>query len=310
MIQTMMLPRSTADGAPRAAAEPAPRACTRRLAGCGLGLLLAGWSAGLTAAEGRLLGVTGLTSLEGSAGGGMTSWAILAGYAEAGEFGLSGSASLVRTGDFDVGAVAVAANWHNRLEVSLSSQRLDLGTLVEQGAAEQADLRLDSFGLKWRLVGDPLYHPRGQLSVGLQYKHNADFELARLAGAERSHGVDGYLAWSRVWLDGPWHRPLLLNATLRASQAHQIGFLGFDKDYRVNAEAALGLYLSRHWLIGAEYRNKPDRLEFAAEDDWASLYLAWFPKRRWTMGLAWLDLGEIGGVEGQRGWYLTVQIND
>jgi hypothetical protein len=308
MIQRMILTRSNADHA-SARLKRATAAFRHRpgrlLVAC-LCLLGWGWSAAC-AADGRLLGVTGLSSLDGSTGGGMTSWALLAGYAERDEFGLSAAASVVRTGDFDVTALAAAANWSNRLELSLASQRLDLDSLVEQGTTSQADLRLDTLGLKWRLAGDPIYDPRGQFSVGLQYKRNADFELARQAGAERNHGVDLYLAWSRVWLDGPWHRPLLINGTLRASQAHQTGFLGFDRDHRLNAEGAVGLFLSRHWLIGAEYRNKPDRLPFAAEDDWADIFLAWFPNKRWQVALAWLDLGEIGGVEGQRGAYLTVQ---
>ncbi len=303
----MMLSRSNADGAMAGTRrETRAASCLGSHVLAGLCLLCCGWSAA-GAADGRLLGVTGLTSLDGSTGGGMTSWAMLAGYAEADEFGLSGAASVIRTGDFDVTALAVAANWSNRLELSLASQRLSLDALVEQGMTTQADLRLDTLGMKWRLAGDPIYDSRGQFSLGLQYKRNADFELARLAGAQRNHGVDVYLAWSRVWLDGPWHRPLLLNGTLRASQAHQTGFLGFDRDHRLNAEAAVGLFLSRNWLIGAEYRNKPDRLPFAAEDDWADVFVAWFPTKRWQLALAWLDLGEIGGVEGQRGWYLTVQ---
>ena len=262
------------------------------------------------AGEGRLLGVSGLASLEGAGGGGMTAWALLAGHAEAGERSLGANLSYVGTGEFDVLAGSVNAVWNNRWELSLSSQQLNLDTLVEQGVSNQADLRLDTLGLKLRLGGDPVYGRLGQLSAGMQFKRNADFELARLAGAERDHGIDAYLAWTRAWIDGPFHRSWVLSATLRASQAHQTGFLGFDNDYRYNGEGAIAMFLNERWLIGAEYRNKPDRLAFAAEDDWADAFLLWLPSKRWQMAVAYVDLGDIGGVADQRGWYLTVQFND
>lgn len=262
------------------------------------------------AGDGRILGVTGIPSLEGSAGGGMTTWALLGGYAEADQRSLSASLSVVATGEFDVLAAAVGASFDNRWEVSLSRQRLNLDTLVEQGLSGQADLRLDTVGVKYRIGGDAVYGRHGQLSAGAQYKRNADFDLARLAGADRDHGLDLYLAWSRVWIDGPLHRTWVLNTTLRATQAHQLGFLGFADDYRYSGEAALGVFLDSNWLLGAEYRNKPDRLAFAAEEDWADVFLLWLPSKRWHLGLAWVDLGAIGGVPDQQGLYFTVQFHD
>ena len=56
------------------------RACCVAL----MGLL---WSPLLLADQGRLLATGGATSLEGQAGGGIVPWAVLAGYAEEGEWG-------------------------------------------------------------------------------------------------------------------------------------------------------------------------------------------------------------------------------
>jgi hypothetical protein len=38
------------------------------------------------------------------------------------------------------------------------------------------------------------------------------------------------------------------------------------------AEAGAGVFINRQWLLGAEYRQKPDNLSFAREDDWWDLF--------------------------------------
>ena len=51
-------------------------------------LLAVCWAPMLASADaGRLLATGGATSLEGAAGGGITPWAVLAGYGERGEWG-------------------------------------------------------------------------------------------------------------------------------------------------------------------------------------------------------------------------------
>jgi hypothetical protein len=52
-----------------------------------LAVLLCGLPALTLADNGRLLATGGVSSLEGAAGGGITPWAVLAGYGEAGKPG-------------------------------------------------------------------------------------------------------------------------------------------------------------------------------------------------------------------------------
>ncbi len=259
------------------------------------------------AGGGGLLATSGLQSIEGSAGGGLTTWAMIAGHGEEGERAMGAGVARAITDGFALTSASAYASWNNRFEVSLARQTLELDALVEMGATDRTDVSLDLIGFKYRLGGDPVYADYGQFAVGALYKHNRDADLVRLAGAERSSGVDAYLAWSKLWLDGPWHRNWLLNVTLRATQAHQLGLIGFEDDYRLSAEAAVGVFLNPHWVVGAEYRNKPDRLSNAAEQDWADVYLAFFPNKRWALTLGYLDLGSIGGVDDQHGWYAAVQ---
>ncbi len=260
--------------------------------------------------SGALLATSGLRSIEGSAGGGLTTWALIAGHAEQGEYALGAGISRAVTDGFALTSASAYWSQGNRLEVSIGRQSLDLDALVEIGATDRTAVAMDLYGVKYRLAGDPVYASFGQFSLGAVYKNNRDAALVRTIGADRASGIDAYLAWSKMWLDGPGHRNWLLNLTLRATQAHQLGLTGFDDNHTLSAEGAVGVFLNPNWVVGAEYRNKPDRLPNVAEDDWADLYLAWFPNKRWAVAVAYLDLGSIGGVDDQHGWFASVQYND
>ena len=63
---------------------------------------------------------------------------------------------------------------------------------------------------------------------------------------------------------------------------------------------------NRHLAFGIEYRQKPDNLSFAREEDWNDVFIAWFPNKHINVTAAWADLGDIAGVKDQQGWYLSL----
>ncbi len=273
---------------------------------CGLA-----FCAGVAAADpgSRLWATGGVTSIEGSAGGGLVPWALLSGYASDTEWG--GTLALSRAGvdDFTVSFAGATLNWRNRVELSAGRQTLDLDTL---GAALGEDeLSQDIFGAKLRLYGDPLYHRFGQWSLGIQYKRQRQFTIPAAVGARDDSGTDVYLAGSKVFFAAVLDRNLLVNAGIRATRANQGGLLGFGGDqgdsYQAMLEGSLGLFLNRRWLVGMEYRQKPDNLGFADEDDWYDAFVAWVPDRRLAVTAAWVNLGDIAGLADQRGPYLSLQ---
>ena len=73
------------------------------------------------------------------------------------------------------------------------------------------------------------------------------------------------------------------------------------------AEGSVGLFINRQWLVGAEYRQKPDNLGFATEDDWWDLFVAWVPDRRLAVTAALVNLGDVATLESQQGVYLSLQ---
>ena len=162
-------------------------------------------------------------------------------------------------------------------------------------------------GAKYRLAGDLVYGRLPQFSLGLQLKRQRDAGQRQALGSSRARGADVYLAASRLLLDGPWHRNLLLNATLRSTDAHQGGLLGFGGGRSLQLEAAAALLPNPHLAFGAEYRSKPDTLPGLREDDWWDLFAAWFPNKRWTLVLGYADLGTVAGLPNQRGSYFSLK---
>ncbi|MGE8361120.1 DUF3034 family protein [Pseudomonas sp.] len=261
--------------------------------------------------QGRLLATGGASSLEGAAGGGITPWAVLAGYGERGEWGADVFATRVETGDYRLDVAGVAASFDNRVELSYARQRFDLGNLARNLSLPENSLSQDVFGLKVRLFGDLIYDRLPQVSLGLQHKRQKDFLIPSLVGAQRSEDTEGYLTASRLILGGAFGYNLLINGGLRYSRANELGLLGFGGDRRdrhsVLKEGSVAVLLDRDWAVGIEYREKPDNLGFAGESDWADLFIGYFPNKHLAVVLAYARLGEIATLDNQDGVYLSVQ---
>ena len=272
-----------------------------------LAVLFCGLPALTLADNGRLLATGGASSLEGAAGGGITPWAVLAGYGEAGEWGATAFATRVNSQDYRLDVSGAAVAWGNRLELSYAQLRLDINSLHWP----HSSLNQDVFGLKLRLFGDLLYEQLPQVSLGVQYKKQHSVRIHELVGAGRDADTEGYVQASRLLLGGALGYNLLVNGGVRYSRANQLGLLGFGgaaNDRReVLAEGSLALLLNPRWMLGVEYRQKPDNLSFAKESDWAALFLGYFPNKHLSLMLAWAQLGDIAGQSNQNGPYLSVQ---
>ena len=272
-------------------------------------LILAAVAAPSQAAPGgRLIATGGAMTVEGAAGGGIVPWAMLAGYGEDQEFGAAAWITQVQPDDFSLQAYGAAVSLHNRVELSIGKQRFDIDNVVPGEELEQTII-----GAKLRLNGDLIFSRMPQLTLGLQYKKNNTFTIPSSVGARDDNGLDVYLAASKLWLDGPFHRSFFLNTTLRATKANQGGLLGFGGDkgnrFELMAELSAGLFLTRQWVLGMEYRQKPDNLGFAREDDWYDVFVGWFPNKRVSVVAAWSDLGSITGFDDQTGLYVSLQVS-
>ncbi|RUO25298.1 DUF3034 domain-containing protein [Aliidiomarina minuta] len=270
-----------------------------------IALLLASFMSTAQATGGRLLATGGVTTVEGSSGGGIVPWATLSGYAEDDEVSAIATLSALHLDDFDLKVAAASVNFYNRLELSVAQQDFNLTTL---GAGE---IRQQVFGAKYRIVGDLIYGKLPQFAMGIQYKRNRDFAVPQSIGSQHDDDFDIYLAASRAWLNGPFNRTWVASLTARATRANQMGLLGFGGDannsHEVMIEGSLGIFLNRSVVVGVEYRQKPDNLAAVEEDDWMDVFVAWFPSKSVSLTAGWADLGDIAGFTSQSGAYMSIQ---
>lgn len=270
------------------------------VAAAALGAFLA---AAPSMAGSRILGTGAVSAIEGAAGGGLSPWAVLASTASDDEIGITASATRAWLNDYRLTVKGASINLRDRLEFSIARQTLELSTLG-------GELEQDIYGAKARLFGDVLYHPLGIWSAGVMHKRLVDGSVPTALGANDINGTDAYLSASKLLFNAFFGRNVLLNGTLRNTAANQGGLLGFGGDQGGRswmAEGSLGVFVTPNWVVGTEYRQKPDNLSVAQEDDWQSLYSAYFFNKHVSVTGAWLDLGDIAGLPSQRGGYLSLQ---
>jgi hypothetical protein len=283
---------------------------TRQRAGAhhALSILLLAAASSVSAGD-RLLATGGIMEVEGSAGGGITPWALIAGLGTEDQVGGSASCTQVKPQDFRLDSCGLAVGIHNRLELSAASLHFDLGDTVPGQS-----IRMTVFGAKVRLFGDAVFDRDRwlpQVSAGVQWKHNQDFDVVPKAlGATHASAADFYLSATKVWLDGPLDHTWLVDLTLRESEANQLGLLGFGGDlggYHLLAEGSVGAFVTDHLILGAEYRQKPDNLSAFREDDFKDVFVSYFPLKSLAVTAAFAALGNIADKPGQRGYYLSLQ---
>lgn len=257
----------------------------------------------------RLLATDGLMSIEGSAGGGLTPWAVIAGLGTDDQVGASAFCTDLKPPAFELQSCGFAVGINNRVEFSIDRQRFALGSVVPGQDIDQTIV-----GAKVRLYGDLVVDQDRlwpQFALGAQWKDNTSFGLVPKAlGADHATGLDVYLAATKLWLDGPLDHSWVVDLTLRYSEANQMGLLGFGGNlggYRMLPEGSLGFFLTDHIVIGLEYREKPNNLSASREDDAKDVFLAYLPAKWLSLTLAYVDLGQIAGKQGQSGAYVSVQ---
>lgn len=259
---------------------------------------------------GKLLLTNGVTSVEGSSGGGLASWAVIAGNETDRGIGLSAHATLVMLPDYRLDTQGFAIGIKDRVELSYARQNFNTRQVgAALGLGQDFTFNQDIYGAKVRLFGDLVYGPTAlpQVSVGLQHKRSRDEAVVKAVGAASAKGTDFTLSATKLFLD----KSVLANATVRLTNANQLGLLGFGTAGRTartaQFEGSIAWLLSRRLVIGGEYRTKPDRLAFAHEDDAADLFAAYAINRNVTVTAAYVDLGSIATFDGQRGAFLSLQ---
>lgn len=259
---------------------------------------------------GKLLLTGGVSQIEGAGGGGLTPWALIGGYGSRDQIGANAFYTRVDVDDYALDAYGVMVGFYDRVELSYARQAFDTQDVgAALGLGRSFEFEQDIYGAKLRLIGDAVLDQDRwlpQIAIGVQHKRNHQGDVVRAVGAKDDSGTDFYLSATKIYLD----QSLLLNGTLRYTEANQIGILGFGGDQGSGSfefEGSAAYLLTRQLALGAEFRTKPDQLGIADEDLWWDIFLAWAPNRHVSVTLAYVDLGNVV-VADQSGTYLSVQV--
>lgn len=284
---------------------------------------------------GKLLLTGGVSSISGAAGGGLTPWAVIGTNATRSEWGVSTFATRATTQDYGLNVFGAALAYNERFEVSLARQEFDaspaiaLNGIAPFGITPGQRINMDVLGLKFKVAGDAVLDSDSfmpQVAIGLEHKNVVPGSLNSVFNflGTKTSGTDVYVSATKLFLA----QGLLLNGTLRYTNANQNGLLGFGSNapgkdgYSLVPELSVAYLLSKNWAIGAEYRFKPNNLQALgqaaglgdalAEDDWKDIFVAWAPNKNASVTLAYVDLGRIvPGVTNNRsqtGFYLSAQL--
>jgi hypothetical protein len=259
----------------------------------------------------KLLLTNGVSTVEGSAGGGLSSWAVIPGMETDHGLGLSAFATGVGFTDFSLETHGIAVGVHNRLALSYARENFDtLSAGTALGLGHGYTFRQDIATTRLRLAGDVVYGPAWlpQITLGADFKHNLNGAVVRLVGAKQSAGTDFTVSATKLVLG----QSVLINTTFRLTNANQFGLLGFGGDRHAGRsgqfEGSLGYQMTRRLAMGAELRTRPDNLGFARETSAHDLFVAWAPGRHATLTAAYVDLGPVATFRPQHGAYLSLQI--
>ncbi len=284
---------------------------------------------------GKLLLTGGVSTIAGSAGGGLTPWAVIGSNATEGEVGFSGYATRAATQDYGLNGYGVAVGLHDRVELSLARQDFDaspaiaLNGIAPFGVTPGQHIQMDIVGIKVKVAGDAVLNADSwmpQIAVGLEHKRVRPGSIGSVLDflGTQTSGTDVYVSATKLLLA----QSLLVNGTLRSTNANQNGLLGFGaaapgKNRRsLQPEFSVAYLINKNLAVGAEVRFKPNNLQALGaaaglgaalrEDDWKDIFIAWAPSKNLSLTLAYVDLGRIvPGITNNRrqtGYYLSAQV--
>lgn len=260
---------------------------------------------------GKLLLTNGVATIEGTSGGGLATWATIAGRESDAGIGLSAHATFVELPDFGWQSHGMAIGLFDRFELSYARQNFDTRNVgAALGLGRGFTFNQDVFAAKLRVAGDTIYgEPMlPQIAIGVEHKRSRDTAVVKAVGASEGSGTDFTLSATKLFLS----HNILVNTTARLTKANQTGLLGFGSagadNYSLQFEGSIAYQLSRRAVVGAEYRTKPDHLAIAREKDWWDLFAAYAVTRHVTITAAYTDLGSIATFEKQRGAFLSAQL--
>ena len=246
--------------------------------------------------DGKVLATPGVQMTDGAAGGGITPWAVIAGYET--RDGINGNVhyTYVNLPNYSLNSIGASIGFFDRFEISYTNDVLPTGstfdtvglvtntlngllsdptlgpvlnTLGLTGTADtgirpwNTTIRMNVVGAKLRVFGEAIYDSDNlipQVSIGGFYKWNANKQLLKTLGADKADDWEAYISATKIFF------PIdtLINVTVRYSSANQTGLVGFGgpngnhKTFR--PEVSVAYLLAKNTAIGGEWQQHSSNL--------------------------------------------------
>ena len=166
------------------------------------------------------------------------------------------------------------------------------------------------FGLKWMPA----------VTAGAHFKYNDSWidiqrDLAPIGGL-KALGIKDNAGWDFTLFASktiPVGKiPFILTAGVRATEAAQIGLLGFTGKYRAVFEGAVCCMPLDRVVLAAEYRQKPDEYDtipglLGNEDDWWVLAAGYLLTNDFSIALGYGHFGDVLNHKANQSWGLALK---
>ena len=263
-------------------------------------------------------------TIEGYGGGAITPMAYIVNAGPKDQpFGLPAAAfSYVNLGQKDLEALTVTETLYGRLELGYGFDRLGLGRLPDDIKAvtgvniEHDQVYLHNLNARFLAIEEGSFAKLvPAVTGGVHFKYNdgidsIDHHLGgalKSIGYDRDWGVDFTLTATKgIPVFG---RPLILTGGLRASEAAQIGTLGFGNDYAVTFEGNV-IYLPTDWLLLAyEFRQKSNPYDkipglVGAEENWHAIDVSLILAPHATIVAGYGVFGNLANADANSAFWL------
>lgn len=254
-----------------------------------------------------------LHQLEGSGGVVLTEMAYLVNPGEGEEwYGLpSFSVATLLANNKSLDLATVSETLFKRLELSYSIHRFNIGDWASDVGAPTSNnnIYMHNFNARVALLNEGQVEQAAwlpALTFGFHYKRNITIESFNrdLGGTMGVLGVkdkDGeeYTLTATKMIEGLMPNPLVISATVRNTDAVHVGWGGFTEDRDFLFEGNIAYFLMPNLIVGAEYRQKADNLNFHVpnaverEEDWWSIAVSYIVNEHWNVTGAYANLGTV-----------------
>jgi hypothetical protein len=234
--------------------------------------------------------------------------------------------SYVNMGHKNLDALTVSETLFGRLELSYGADRLGVGTLtrdLNQAGFDvpQTDVWLHNFNVRYLAVKENYCDTLlPAVTFGVHFKWNANInqinnevnQALSSIGYTRDSGQDYTVTLTKT-LPKAFGRPVIVSGGLRASQAANLGFLGFGDSWHTTFEGSVAYLPCDRLLFAYEFRGKASPFYgeipglIGDEDSWHAFDAALILNSHSTLVAGYGMFGTLANTDENSVWWLQLK---